>query len=512
MTARKSLLFFLVSMFGSVLGFLSTVVIARLMGPEALGTIGYLLGLLGLLGIVLDLGFAQAHLKRVSESDQDPASLVGTFLLIKVVLGVIFLLLVVLLPRFRPDLGQTLGASPEVRQAYYVLAVFYVIHSLATVLLYTFEGRSETARETMPDLGGSLLSFLAKAAVAFLGLGTVALSGAYLVEPVVRLLLAGILFRGYRIGRATRERLANYARYAAPLTLNTVITMVVANLNPVVIGVFWSAAEVGYYTAVLGFGLVIDRVASAVAVPFLPRVSGDVARGNWEDVRQRTIVAERYLLLVLILVATLLLFFSREVVELTLGRGFGSSVPIMMVLILGSVTAAGFIPYRTVLYAVERQRDLVISSCLGLVILVLANALLVPARLGSVTLAGWKGLGAALSMMLMNLGSGLLQYRAARRHAGIVFYGRSGLILLAGMAMYLAMTVVRAVVPAGLVIRVLLCSLVGVTSYLGTLAVLREFTRADARVFLNILHPQRMLNYVSEELTSDSASARTEKQ
>lgn len=505
MTARKSLLFFVVSMFGSVLGFLSTVVIARWMGAEALGTVGYLLGLLGLLGIVLDLGFAQAHLKRVSESDADPAPLVGTFLLIKAALCCLFLVLVVILPWLKPDLGQSLLASRQVRQVYYVLAIFYVVHNLANVILFTFEARLETAKETIPDVGGSLLSFLAKAGVALAGLGTVALSGAYLVEPVARLCLGGLLFRGYRVGRTTRQHLASYTRYAAPLMLNSVINMVVNNLNPVAIGAFWSAADVGYYTAVLGFSLVIDRVASAVAVPFLPRVSGDVARGNWVEMRDRTNVAERYLLLVLAPVAALLLFFSKEIVDLTLGAGFGPSGPIMMVLILSSVAAAVFIPYRMVLYAVERQRDLVISSVVGLAILVMADGLLIPARVGDWSLIGLGGLGAALALLLMNLASGLVQVVAATRYAGTALYKRGVLIFLAGAAMYLAMAATRALVPAALLVRVLFCSAVGVSSYLGTLVLVREFTRADVAVFLNILHPQRMLNYVSEELGSDSS-------
>ncbi len=65
------------------------------------------------------------------------------------------------------------------------------------------------------------------------------------------------------------------------------------------------------------------------------------------------------------------------------------------------------------------------------------------------------------------------------------------------------MGTVRALVPAGLVARVLLCSLVGAMSYLATLVLMREFTRADAQVFLNILHPQQMFDYVSEELGSN---------
>jgi O-antigen/teichoic acid export membrane protein len=48
MLARKSLLLFATHLTNSLLGFASTFVVARLMGPEILGTVGYLLGLIGL--------------------------------------------------------------------------------------------------------------------------------------------------------------------------------------------------------------------------------------------------------------------------------------------------------------------------------------------------------------------------------------------------------------------------------------------------------------------------------
>jgi O-antigen/teichoic acid export membrane protein len=502
--ARKSLLLFTVNMAGSALGFLSTIVIARWMGAAALGSVGYLLGLLGLLSVLLDMGTGLAHLKRVSETDQDPASLIGAFLLIRVALVVVFLLAVILLPVIRYCLGQPLFRTRDEWLAYCVIAAFYILNSLATVFLYTFEARLETAKESIPDFGGNLVSFVAKATVAFGGLGVTALSAAYLIEPMVRLGLALPLFRGYHITRGSRQQLTSYVRYALPLTLSTALSMVVANINPVVIRAFWAAAEVGYYSSVLGFGIVMDRVASTVMVLFFPQASNDVARGNWEEIRRRLFVIERYVLTVVVPFAVALVFFSKEVVAVALGAEFAPAASILVCLAINSIVGALFQPYRIVLYAIEKQGYLVVSGLVGLVALLLADALLVPRQV-----AGLAGTGAALGLIAMTVTSGLVQVRAVSRHTGIGLYWRAVAHLLAGLVMYLSMQVVSALVAAfwprltsvaSWWIWLPFLSLFGLVLYLAVLALMGQFTRADLRVFLNVLHPVRMAEYVSGEL------------
>lgn len=510
MLARKSLLLFIVNMAGSALGFLSTIIIARWMGAAALGTIGYLLGLLGLLAVLLDMGSGLAHLKRVSETDQDPAPLIGAFLVIRMALAVAFLLAVILLPGIKDYLGQPLFGTRDEWYAYYIIAACYILNSLSCVFLYTFEARLETAKESIPDFGGSLVSFMAKAAVAFSGSGVIALSAAYLTEPVVRLALALPLFRGYRIRRGGYQHLMSYVRYALPLTVNTALSMVVANINPVLIKAFWTAAEVGYYSSVLGFGVVLDRVASTVMVLFFPQASSDVARGNWEEVRRRLFVIERYVLMVLIPLGVALVFFSKEIVVVALGAEFAPAASILMCLAVNSIVTAIFQPYRTVLYAIEKQGYLVVSGIIGLVALLLVDALLVPLRLGGLALPGLSGAGAAVGLVAMTVTSGFLQVRAVKQCAGIGFYWKAWLHLLAGGIMYAAMLVLRPaffagqalgrVAPVSLWLRLPLLALLGLAVDLVALALVGQFTRADVQVFLNMLHPQRMAEYVSSEL------------
>jgi len=500
--ARKSLLFFTVNIIGSAFGFLSTLVIARWMGPEALGTIGYLLGLLGLLAVLLDMGSGLAHLKRVSETDGDPAPQIGTFLAIRSVLAVVFLLAVVLLPVIRDALrlGQPLFQTGDERYAYWVIAAYYVLNSLASVFLYTFEARLETAKESVADFVGSVVPFVAKAAVAFSGLGVTALSVAYLTEGVVRLVAALAFFGGYHVARVRREHLLSYIRYALPLTLNTALSMIVSNVNPVLLKASWTSVEVGYYTSVLGFGVVLERVASTVMVLFFPQASSDVARGAWDEVRRRVSVIEHYVLTVLVPLAVVFIFFSEQIVTVALGAKFSPATSILVCLAINSTVTAIFQPYRAVLYAIEKQGILVWSNLVGLMALLVVDVLLVPHQLGGLTLAGLGGAGAAIGLLAMTVSSGMLQVRAVKQRAGIGFYWKAALHLLAGGIMYAAMWILGRVAPASLWLRVPLLALLGPAVYLLALAVMGQFTLVDARVFLNMLHPRRMLEYISSEL------------
>src|SRR6185436_4577904 len=64
---KKSLLLVAANWTGTALGFLAAVLVARRLGPEAVGALGYGFGLIGVVAAVLLPGFAQAHTKRVAE-------------------------------------------------------------------------------------------------------------------------------------------------------------------------------------------------------------------------------------------------------------------------------------------------------------------------------------------------------------------------------------------------------------------------------------------------------------
>lgn len=500
MLARKSSLLFTVNMIRSFLGFVSTMVIARWMGAEALGTIGYLLGLLGMVAVLLDMGFAFAHLKRVSETREDPAVLIGTFLVLKTVLIVVFLIAVTLLPSVKDYLGQPLFQGQDERYVYCTIAAFYVLHSLSSVFLFTFEARLESAKQSAAGLVSSLLSFVAKTIVAIFGLGIVALSSAYLIEPLALLICALLLLNGYRIARPQREHLGSYIRYTLPITLNTAVGMVMGNVSPVILKAFWTSTEVGYYTSVLGFGVLLDRLASTVAILFLPQASSDAARGNLGEIRRRLFVIERYVLTVLVPLGVVLIIFSHQVVITAFGPEFAPAAPVLMALVTKSILSAIFSPYALILYAIEKQKYLVISNTLGLLTLLFTNAVLVPDQAWGLSLPGLRGTGSAIALAAMTLVSGIVQVGTVRWSTSIGFYWKALLHLLAGAIMYLVMQVGRSTAPMSMWAQIPLLTALGLGAYLAALRLMGLFTRADAQVFLNMLHPRKMMEYIVSEL------------
>jgi O-antigen/teichoic acid export membrane protein len=498
--ARKSLLLFTVNMAKSLLGFLSTMLIARWMGAEALGTIGYLLGLLGMLAVLLDMGFSFAHLKHVSQSAEDPAPLVGAFLALKGVLAVVFAAAALAIPLIRACLGRPLFHSADEPYVYAVVAAFYVLHSLSGVPLFTFEARLESAKQSAAAFIGSFLAFTAKAITALLGLGVVALSFAYLVEPLTLLISALLLFGGYRLARPRREHVTSYIRYALPLTLNTAITMAISNVNPVILRAFWPNTEVGYYTSVLGFGVLLERLTSTVAVLFLPQASSDASQGNVSEIRRRLYVIERHVLTALVPLGVILIVFSHELVVIAFGAEFVPAAPILMGLVANSVLVATFSAYGLVLYAVEKQRYLVFSNAVGLLTLLLVNAVLVPHRIGRLSLPGLGGTGSAIALVMMTLAGGVVQVWAVKRSAGIDFYWKASIYLVAGGVMYSLMHTGRLMMALTPWVEAVLLTAGGLGIFIGILSLFGQFTRADAQVFLSMLHPQKMLEYVSGEL------------
>src|SRR5512132_445171 len=64
---RKSVVLFAGTSVASGFGALTTILVARRLGPEALGILGFSVGLVGVLTALLLPGFAQAHQKRVAE-------------------------------------------------------------------------------------------------------------------------------------------------------------------------------------------------------------------------------------------------------------------------------------------------------------------------------------------------------------------------------------------------------------------------------------------------------------
>jgi len=501
--ARKSLLLFITQAFNSALGLVSTFVVAHVMGPDALGTIGYLLGVVGLISFLSDLGFSFSHRKRTSEVETlaDTAVLIGTYWTINLLfLTPLIALVIVLLPLAAQVVGHALLTTRDQQVAYYIIAMTLVLTNLGRPALVTFQAREQSAKGSWVSLVSSFATAVAKIFVAVTGLGIVALSVAFLLESVVSCTVALWLFRGYPIRRPTWAHIRDYVKYAAPITMGGILGNMY-NLDRILLERAWGVTEVGYYTAPVGAPTVINHVSESAMSLFFPRTSRDAASDNLDTIRDRLFGAEKFLLLVTTPMAALLIYYNEPITRLALGTKFLSSAPVLAILALVSLCTVYVSPYTNVIIAIEKQSHLLTSILLKVTIMLAVDLVLVPRELGGLRLFGLGSTGAALGLLAGTIANLLHQVYVTARFIRVGLYLKAGWFVVAGTALCLTLFIVD--LPGMGIASTIIGLPLSLVVYVGTLVALKQLSRQDMVLMADWFNPRRMMRYISSEMLPD---------
>jgi O-antigen/teichoic acid export membrane protein len=496
--ARKSLLALSGDVGNALLGLAATYFVAHELGAEILGTLGYFLGFLGALAFVSDLGLHRAFLKRAAEDPRETGAYVSAFFVLKMFLTLALLGVSVVAPLIDSRLGSTL-ASPEARSAYWLIVTFYVANSLLVVPVFMFRARRETARMMAISVGGHAVSSIAKIIVAVGHLGMTLLAAAYALQTVAGIALSVAFLRHLTLGRPTRRHVTRLLEYATPVLVVTCLIYLTQNIDRVLLERWAGARDVGYYAAVTGLLVLLQRLPLAAITLFFPQAAEDAGRGDWRELRRRLRVVERYALLMTVPLAAAVMALSDLIVEVYLGPEFTPSVSVLAVLALNPVLLALFEPSNTIVYAVDQHRRLAGVTLLGLATMVVVDLALIPTQLGGYPLAGLGALGAAIGAVASQAVSGACQMAMAVRAIDIAPYWRGARHLLAGAAMLLTIVVVRASLPDAIA-SAAAALVAGAALYCGSLLVLREVGTADLRRAGDLLNPAKMAEYIKTEL------------
>src|SRR5262245_57679532 len=140
---QKSLSLLMGAGLASLLNLVTGLLVARALGPAAVGSLSFSLGLSGLAMAALIPGFSQAHMKRIAEG-LDPGVCASTFGLIKVLLYVPLLLVIALVPGYRGVLFET----PTLETVFVLLFVGRVLSSFSEVFTIILIARERVVQQS----------------------------------------------------------------------------------------------------------------------------------------------------------------------------------------------------------------------------------------------------------------------------------------------------------------------------------------------------------------------------
>jgi O-antigen/teichoic acid export membrane protein len=397
----------------SAVGFLSTLLIARVLGPGALGALGFGFGFVGVLSAVVLPGFSQAHTKRVAEG-RDLGRCIGTMGAIQIVLQALMVGLFLAARSWWPGLIPG-GVAPVLLVG---LLASQILANLASVVTGAFVGREWAVAYAAIMVTGRLVRFAAMVAVLICIPDVKWVALVYPIEAVVELMLGlwvVCVRKGVRLRPPTRESFLDYWAYARPLLLTTPVGMLQDSLDRVLVARWAGLPAAGYYQVARALWELLGTINASPFQLLFARLSQLFAvRSPAGDAEARRVFVSAVdkLLFLAVPVSFLLWALRTPVITWLYGTGFLPARDALMIFVVAALAQAALNPYQFVIYALEQHSRFVpvVLLRLGVYLVTLVVAVLL-----------WGGTGAAAVRLLLVLFPAWIFVRWTRELVGVGF-------------------------------------------------------------------------------------------
>lgn len=499
MIGRKSAAIFGFNIISAILGYIGIFFVARYMGAEPLGIVGFSIGYVGLFSFIADLGFGGAHIKRVSEG-RDVSTCIGTYVSIKIVLVTAMTCCILgSIIVWKYVLGKGFESSTQ-EIALYIMIFYAILTALSSVFLDTFSAKKEIIKFQLPQFIGTVCRVVAMIAIVFLSLGTPSLVGAYLLSAVIIALASLSMFKNYPIGKYNKEYFKSYLSFALPIFAVLAITTVSLNIDKVMIQFFWNSAEVGYYFSMQKITDFIIAISLAVGMLLFPTISMYHAKGNTKEIIGLTQKAERYISLVVFPIVAFVIVFASQIIHVILSDDFLPAVPVLQMLALYGLITAINNPFWTLLGGMNRPDVGAKIAILMAVLNICLNAIFIPSAILGLKLFGMRAFGAALTTAISACVGLALTRVAAKKLAGATTCPKIFIHLVSAIMTGTSLYLIGNVVSFNRWFSLGCAGLVCIGIYIGILYCVGEFTKTDFHFFIDWINPRKMLRYMREEL------------
>ena len=360
----------------------------RVLGAESYGKAIFASYVANWLMMFAQLGIPTFGLRACAACRDDEAKLKRTVrglitlnLVTAVVTYSIFLVLLVLVPRFRQD------------------PLLFLVVSLPVLLNavggdWFFKGLEEYGYVAARDIGCRLLSvallfLLVHGSGDYLLYGvTIAVgNGAPAVLNCIQMLRRlggsrGFLTKETKV--TVREAVSEYLKPVLTFfTLNVAIS-IYTNMDVVMLGFLSTDAQVGFYAAATRLKTVSIYIVTALGGVLLPRASHYLGEGKQESFRKLIALNFSFVFLTAAPMVLYLLFMADQVIYFLSGQGFAEAIlPMRLIsvtiLLIGLTNVMGM----QILVAGGREKETTRSTIYGACVNLIVNALLIP-KLGAV--------------------------------------------------------------------------------------------------------------------------------
>jgi O-antigen/teichoic acid export membrane protein len=353
---------------GRVIGFYATALLARRLGAEAFGYIGFATAVIAYVGVSLTAGFGEIGSREVARAPGRATGIAADATAIRVLIALGGIAIVV-------ALGYAVVTIPAQRAVLIAGALSLLPLALDPTWVYRGLSRNQTAAS----------AFLLSQVVYLAGVLTLVGSGADVVRvPLIQFagdlmaatLLLLLLFRS----SPARPRIAGglpLVRQSGFITASRLIRTVIVTFDVLLLAALAGSVSVGLYTAAYRVCMLVTMIAVATHVVYLPVISVAASSGTkrLSSALKESVALTASVTLPLVVGG---IFLARPLLTFLFGAEFAAAGPAFQVLLASiGVLALHGTGHNVFIALNQTRREMVIFASAAAVNIVL-NAVLIP--------------------------------------------------------------------------------------------------------------------------------------
>ncbi len=347
MLKQKFLVQFGSNMSLRILGLISGIVVARVAGPEVLGTIAYATAYVGIFGFITGL-FGTGNIKLISEG-KDIGDSLATYSRLQIIAIIIFLFTVLIWFAVQKYILNYQFESSIHEQVIIITLFAMVITKLIQFNDSTFTGQLKQAKANLPKIVRGILFQLGKIVVVLLGFNAVGLVGWNLLTGIIVLPIAINLFRSLPYGKYRKELAKNHLKIAIPISLIVILNSLIGYSDRLILQHYTNSTELGYFAAAFSLGGMILILGNTMGTVFFPLFSRYIKENNWENLNVKINKFQTFIASFILPFICLLGIIAEPLLLAVLGDKYQNSITPFIFLIYASYITIVGMPYGNIL-------------------------------------------------------------------------------------------------------------------------------------------------------------------
>lgn len=493
MLKQKFILHFSTGILGQLITAVTGIVVARLAGPEIIGTVAYGVAYVSIFGFGLGL-FGSSHMKLVSEG-QNQGNCVKTFSVLQTLNIIVFVLIFGAWFLYQLFISQYPFQKDQV-WVIVIYFVFFIISQFLSMWQVNFSATIEVAKNSIPQLLQNIIYNFTRIIVVAVGLGAIALTASNMTGLLVALPITYYYVRRLPAGRFDKELARKYLSISFVFLIIVMCDTMVNNLGRLFLERYESIKEIGLFTAGRSIAAMLMVIATTTGTIFFPLFSKLISENNYEKINRQIELFERIILVFLAPAVFLISLFSTPIIIFVLGSRYELSGYILSILIMVSLVQIVTLPYGNLIAGKGMFRTMAIINIFQLVLFVASLFLFLDHRF-----LGLGAVGLAWSTAVSNLFRSLIYVFVSVKKLGVVTLKRNykyyltNIFLFFTLFLLLGISFIRGNILLGVTTGLLV-----IMGYYGILYYLQWIKKDDFKLILDFVNPRKLMNYIKSDL------------